>query len=137
MRKWSWGRKIKDFRRDDDGSYTVELVLWFPAMMFAFQFVTDASVAIMSQQGFRDVARDASRMVALGQSSTADAQAFIYEALSHVEGVSASVTISNNFVTSEVAAPLSDIANLSGSFIDMDVDAKVSMWIENHEESAS
>ena len=70
-----------DFAREDDGSYTVEIVLWFPALLVAFQFVTDATVSLMYQQNFYDTARDASRMVALGQRTTEQAKSWIEEEL--------------------------------------------------------
>lgn len=121
------------FGHDEDGSYTLEVVLWFPALLLAFQFVTDSTMALMHQQNFYNVARDASRMVALGQRTTTEAEDYIYDTLHNISAVSASVTIVNNFVTTEVSAPLTNLTNLSGSFIDRDLSAQVSMWVENYE----
>ena len=125
--------RFRDFCRDDDGSYTVEIVLWFPALLIAFQFVTDATVSLLYQQNFYDTARDASRMVALGQRSTEEAQAWIVEELDHIADLDASVIIDNNFVTSSIEAPLGNIASLSGRFGGRTLSANVSMWIENFE----
>ena len=137
MFKTAWGAKLKNFCRDDDGSYTVEIVLWVPALLVAFQFVTDATVAMLTQQNFYNVARDASRMVALGQRTTEEAQDFIYTTLSDVEELRASVLIDNNLVTSTIEAPLTSVSNMSGRFIDRDLNANVSMWVENFEGSES
>ncbi len=135
MNRTALGGKIRNFCRDDDGSYTVEIVMWLPALLVAFQFVTDATLAMLTQQNFYNVARDASRMVALGQRTIDEAESYIYTELAHVEGVTASVLLDNNFVTSSIDAPMESVTNMSGSFVNRDLSAEVSMWVENFEGS--
>ena len=126
-------KRIVRFAREEHGNASLEVLLWMPALVLAFQLVTDSTVALLSKQSFYNVARDASRMVALGERTTQEAEEYIAVALADVAGIDASVVIENNIVTTRVATDIDNVTSLSGSFVDKQLTAKVSMWIENYE----
>jgi Flp pilus assembly protein TadG len=52
------------FARAEDGSATVEFVLWVPVFLAFLILVADTSLAFMRQASVLDVSRDAARIVA-------------------------------------------------------------------------
>lgn len=64
--------KIWTFRRDENGSVTIEFVLWLPLLMSLFLIATDATVAFMRQSQMWQVSRDTARIVSrYGMTETA------------------------------------------------------------------
>lgn len=112
---------------------SVELVLWTPILIGFVSLVADAAIAMRAQQDFYNVARDTSRMVALGQRSTEEAAAYAFERLSSVDELTVNVSIDNNFVETAIAAPASNYTSFVNFFGGDDLTAEVSMWIENYE----
>jgi Flp pilus assembly protein TadG len=52
------------FARDEDGSTTVEFVLWVPVFLAFMLLVADVSLAFMRQASLLDVSREAAQFVA-------------------------------------------------------------------------
>ena len=123
-------RKAATFLKDEDASVTIELVMWMPVLLVGFQFVADISVSMMAQQDFHLVARDASRMVALGQRTPSQAEDYMRERLADYEGAIVAVSIANNMVTSELTIPAEAVTRISGKLTGSDINADVTMWIE-------
>jgi len=126
-------KMLGGFRRNEDGGVTVELVMWIPAAAAAINFVTDTTLVMMTQQQMRDAARDASRMVALGQRSPEEAQAFMLSQLDNSGSFSANVYIDNNIVTASLAKAAENVTGSSVIYSGKTISSEVSMWIENHE----
>lgn len=118
------------FLKEEEASLTIELVMWLPVLLVSFQFLADVSIAMMAQQDFHLVARDASRMVALGQRTPAEAEGYMKERLAEYDGVKATVSIANNMVTSTLIVPAESVTSISGKLVGNDISADVTMWIE-------
>lgn len=56
-------RRIRNFRKEEDASVTVEFVLWIPILCSLFLLATDATVAFMRQSQMWQVSRDTARIV--------------------------------------------------------------------------
>ncbi|MEL6573524.1 MAG: TadE/TadG family type IV pilus assembly protein [Pseudomonadota bacterium] len=125
LRRWA-----VTFLREEEASLTIELVLWLPVLLVSFQFLADVSIAMMAQQDFHLVARDASRMVALGQRTPAQAEDYIRERLADYDGAKASVSIADNLVTSTLVVPAESVTSISGKLVGNDISADVTMWVE-------
>ena len=104
--------------------------MWLPVLLVSFQFLAEVSVAMMAQQDFHLIARDASRMVALGQRTPAEAEDFIRDSLADYDGAKATVSIANNMVTSTLIVPAESVTSISGKLVGNDISADVTMWIE-------
>ena len=125
IRRWA-----VTFLKEEEASLTIELVMWLPVLLVSFQFLADVSIAMMAQQDFHLVARDASRMVALGQRTPAEAEGYMKERLAEYDGVKATVSIANNMVTSTLIIPAESVTSISGKLVGNDISADVTMWIE-------
>lgn len=129
MFRWSWPKK---FLRDDYGGTTIEFLFWFPIMVMMLTLVTDATLLMHQQQDLYNAARDASRQVALGQKNEEEAASLLVERIDATED---DVTIeqTNGFVTTYINVPFSRYAKVSGFFINGELSAQVTMWVENYE----
>ena len=56
-------RGLRAFNQAEDGSATIEFVLWLPLLMTLVLVATDASVAFMRQSHMWQVSRDTARIV--------------------------------------------------------------------------
>lgn len=104
-------RCMKKFKKDADGSVTIEFVLWVPLFVFFLLLVVDASVVFMTQSNYWSVSRDTARLVAR-HALTADA-ASTYAASNALRSnvtPDVDVEISSSTVTVTIAAPASRIA---------------------------
>ena len=54
---------LRTFGKKEDGSVTIEFVLWLPLLMALVLMATDASVAFMRQSHMWQVSRDTARIV--------------------------------------------------------------------------
>lgn len=71
--------KLLRFRRDENGSVTVEFVLWLPLIMAFLVFATDVSLAFMRQSQIWQVSRETARIVARYGMDEATAETFARE----------------------------------------------------------
>ncbi len=125
---------VKTFLSGQSGSVSVEYVIWLP-FMFAFMMLTsDVSIVFLRQQLLYDAARDASRQVALGQKSTADARTELLSRFDTENGeYDSTVTVSGGYVTARVWVPYRDVTIFADSLLgDGTLSAEVSMWVETN-----
>jgi len=109
---------------------TIELVMWLPVLIFSFQFVADLSFSMMASQDFHVIARDSSRMVALGQHTPTEAEQMMLDRLADYENAQVDVYIVDNFVTSHITVPADSVTKISGKMTGKDLGAEVTMWVE-------
>lgn len=62
--KWS---EIKTFLRREDGSSTIEFVLWLPIVILILLLIVDASMLFMSRSHAIRVLQDTNRLYSVGQ----------------------------------------------------------------------
>ncbi|MGZ9810550.1 TadE/TadG family type IV pilus assembly protein [Pseudoroseicyclus sp. H15] len=124
-------RKLRAFRDREDGSVTVEYVMWVPVIFFVFGITVDATMLMQKQSQFFVAARDASRQVAVGALTDAEAQSQLAARFPGVGGLDARVTTSGDFVTTSISAPFSAFTLFADAIKDGTVVAEVSMLVEN------
>lgn len=72
------GSAARNYARSEDGSATVEFVLWVPVFVLILGLVVDVCFFFLAQSRLYDVTADATRRWALGDIATqADAEAFV------------------------------------------------------------
>lgn len=54
-------RRFINFRKDENGSVSVEFVLWIPIFIFLIAIITDLSIVYVVNANMYDVARDTAR----------------------------------------------------------------------------
>lgn len=102
---------------NDAGGATVEFVLWLPVFMLIVALIVDATLLLQTQSRFFDVARTASRQVALGIMNEAEAENYVLEAFGNNGSFSASVATdkTGNLVTTTIEVPFSKIMIMSSN----------------------
>ncbi|MEM7613687.1 MAG: TadE/TadG family type IV pilus assembly protein [Pseudomonadota bacterium] len=121
---------LKEFRKREDGTATVEFVLWVPIFILILGFVVDVTSVMLQQSRYYDIARDASRQVALGLKTPSEARTDVETVLG--AGISVSVSQDAQFATTTISAPLRELVTffnavpLSGS-----IESSVSMFRES------
>jgi Flp pilus assembly protein TadG len=123
---------IRRFSLDEDGTTSIEFLMWVPVMVMFLTMTTDATLLMHQQQNLYTAARDASRQVALGQKTDDEAQEELIERLG-IDTLTAEVAIENGFVITTISVPFKEVTHISGLFVDGNLSADVSMWIENAE----
>jgi len=124
--------QLKRFLRGQDGSVTVEYVMWLP-ILFGFMMLTaDATMLLQRQQILQDAARDASRQVALGLKTTAEAESEMVARFDTEDDTfTTNVAISGDYVTASISQPFGDVTIFADSLIGSGaLSAEVTMWVE-------
>ena len=96
---------------NEDGTATIEAVIWLPAFFAIFALIADTSTIFGSESQVLRIIQDANRNLSTGYTATAaDAQSYI---VSHIDYVSpnavVSTQIAGNVITTSVEMPLTDI----------------------------
>ena len=123
---------VRRFRKSEDGSSSVEFLIWVPVMVFFLTMTTDATLLMHEQQNLYNAARDASRQVALGQKNEEEAEDELF-ARFNIPTLIADVTIADGYVKTSITVPFDEITRISGFFVNGNLGAEVSMWVENAE----
>lgn len=102
---------MRRFMRQDDGTATVEFVLWLPVVMLVFGIIVDFSLILGGEAQALRVVQDANRGLSIGHFQTIDeAKAYI---LAQVQPLSAhasiNMTVTNGVILSRLTMPASDL----------------------------
>ena len=117
----SLSRFIRRITRDEEGSQTVEAVLWLPVFVMFLSLVIDVSMV------FNRIVQDANRSYATGRLGSEDAaEAFIKTALGNF-GASATVTTSliDGIIFTRLTVPVTDLMPINSFPIFRDRDVVV------------
>lgn len=88
---------LKKFTRSDDGTATVETLLWFPLFIAVFGLMLDVAMIFHGQAKVLRVTQDGNREYSIGRLTTPAA------AETYIESVLAQLNIQANATTTEVA----------------------------------
>ena len=69
-------RKLRGYRDDEDGSHTIEFVLWVPIFILILSLVVDVCFLFLAQSRMFDVASDATRQLAIGRKTPSEARQY-------------------------------------------------------------
>ena len=120
-------RRLTPHCRADEGSVTLEYVLWMPVWAAIIALAVDATVLLQARSELTLAARDLARQVAIGVRPPADAEQLLETAHAGVTGFDARVTLDETFVTAAVSAPFSAYTLFSGPLSSGTVAAQVTM----------
>ena len=95
-------RRWRRFSKADDGSATVEAVIWLPVFFGILILVTDASLLFNSQAQMLRIVQDANRAYSTGQ--LLDTNAVDSYITTRVSGITNRATISSSVDTTQVPA---------------------------------
>ena len=126
---------FKRFARDENGSATVEFVLWLPMLMVAFGLTVDVSMIFHSQSQVLRIVQDANRGASIGRFQTAsEAESYVETRLQKSSAdADAKSAIVGGVITTTVTYPARDFQVLGffRQFNDLEITVNSEHLIEN------
>jgi Flp pilus assembly protein TadG len=104
-------RRLCDFWQSDDGSATVESVIWFPIFALLLGLIMNISMVFFNESQILRVVQDGNRAFSLGRLSDAEAvETYVSEQLSYLEAaLTIDSRVSGGFITTTLSAPATDL----------------------------
>ncbi|RVV98647.1 pilus assembly protein [Mesobaculum littorinae] len=116
------------FAAENDGSATVEGVLWLPIFFAFFVGIADASLIFFGRAQALQVTQDANRFYSIGRLDADGAEAYIENALSALSArVQATTSLSGGIITTQVIMPSSDLVAVGFITALTEIDVSVTM----------
>lgn len=113
------------FLRQENGTATVEFVIWLPVVMLVFAIIVDVSMIFGGEAQALRVVQDANRGLSVGYFQTIEAaEDFV---LAQLEGLSSNatidITVTNGVINSQLTMPASDLMSTGfyDNLLNMDV----------------
>ncbi len=102
---------LRRFRKNTDGSATVEAVLWLPLFVFFFVMIADVSFAFHRQSQIMRVVQDGNRAFSVGRlEDVAELETYLKTRLaSFTENVEVTSFIDTGTITTQVRVPIEDV----------------------------
>ena len=131
--------KLSKFRRkrfveSEDGSSTIEAVLWLPVFFAFFALITDASFIFFGQNQAHRIVQDANRQLSIGRFQDADQiVAFLTSELATLSpNAEIASAINAGVVTSSVNMPASDLVAVGvfSNLVKADIYVVASHYVE-------
>lgn len=103
--------RLRAFARRDQGSATIEAVIWLPIFIMMFCFAADAALIFAKQAEVMRVVQDANRAMSIGRLMTAaDTQTYIQSRIGTISPAAQIVTtVSGGVIATTVTMPSSDL----------------------------
>ncbi len=100
--------RMRGFRADEDGSTTVESVLWLPVFLVFFVLIADVSFVFHRQSQMLRAVQDGNRALSVGRlSSTDEVETFIENRLaSMTNSAEVSTQLATGVIHTEVRVPV-------------------------------
>lgn len=107
-----FARFIQRFCNEEDGTSSIEAVMWFPLFVGVFCLMTDVALIFNGQTLALRTLQDANRSISVGRlDSASEVASFVETELSNISPkASASATIEAGTVITQVVIPSSDLA---------------------------
>lgn len=124
---------IKKMLRREDGSTTIEFVLWFPIMVFLLILAAQGALLFMVQANYGYAARDTARLVARHAMSPEEAEEHLRSGKAMAGGKAiARVAVAEGLVSVSIAAKAVDLSafNVFGLVDDLEISAHITHQME-------
>jgi len=103
--------QVGKFARGEDGSATIESVLWIPVFVWLLALIVNVSMVVFEKNQAYRVVQNANRILSTGyMQSEAEAEAYIRSKIAHIApDATVSTRIVDGLVTSEITYQVSDL----------------------------
>ena len=110
-----WTTKCRQFCRAEDGSTTIETVIWLPMFMILLGFIINVSMVFFNESQILRVIQDGNRAFSLGRlQDLKEVEDYVLARLAYLD---ASITIgsevADGFVTTWLRTPATDLMPVS------------------------
>lgn len=130
-------RRIRRFTGRDDGTATVEAVLWFPIFILIFGLMVDAAMIFHGQAKVLRVIQDGNRNYSIGRLTTnEETQTYVQQTLAGID-IEATVTTTNvaGVATTTVRVPAAQLQILGyfSALQSLEIEVSSDHMLENWE----
>lgn len=127
--------RISGFLSQQDGSATIEFVMWLPLFLFVFGLIAEASLIFAGETTILRVVQDANRAMSIGRLTTASAtETQIKNNIAKLApDAQVTTTVTNGIIHSTVSVPVSDLTftGLVPQFKSLNVKVSAQMMSES------
>ncbi len=104
-------------RRSEEGSATIEAVMWMPFFVALFTLIVDATIIFNNHSNVLRIVHDANRAFSVGRfESGAETETSIRNNAAHISsGMTVQTSVTNGVIVTEVKVPVSDL-DMTGLF---------------------
>ena len=129
------GKEARRFFTDEDGSFTIESVVWLPIFAILIAVIMNVSLVFFSESQMMRVVQDANRAFSLGRfENELETETYILAELDHMgANFTVETTLSGGVITTEVSAPAADLMPLNlmtSAFDSVDVSVFAQQLVE-------
>ncbi len=127
-------KRLRRFRRQDEGTATIETLLWLPVMLAFVALAADAAFVFFGQNQAYRIVQDANRSLSVGRFQTeAQVEKYLTDTIgAFAKHVTAETTIQSGMVTSVVKIPVNDLiaTNMISSLMNFDLTVGGTQFVE-------
>ena len=108
-------KSIRRFRRSEDGSYSLEAIIWMPIFAILLALIMNITMVFYTESQILRVVQDANRLVSIGRIETEqDAEDFVLAQLNYLDApLAVSTTIDSSLVTTVLTTPATSLMPLN------------------------
>ena len=108
-------RKSRRFLTDEEGSFSIEAVIWMPIFAILIAIIMNVSLVFFSESQMMRVVQDANRAFSLGRfEDELETQEYILAQLEYMNAnFTVETTLFGGVITTEVSAPATDLMPLN------------------------
>ena len=112
--KLSWF-SVRRFYHDEEGSFTIESVVWMPIFAILIAVIMNVSLVFFSESQMLRVVQDANRAFSLGRfENELETETYILAELDHMgANFTVETTLSGGVITTVLSAPAADLMPLN------------------------
>ncbi|WP_321363598.1 TadE/TadG family type IV pilus assembly protein [uncultured Celeribacter sp.] len=130
-------RAERRLRRSEGGTATVEIMFAIPVLLGIVMMATDASLLMYQKSKLLELARDASRMVAVGNRTVDEAKTLTLSRVDESAAYDVAVVVDGEYVISRVSVPFNSVILFTGVFVgSAQLSGHAAMWMETSDESS-
>jgi hypothetical protein len=106
---------LRSFLKDEEGSYTLESVIWFPIFVILLVFVMNIAIVFFSESQILRVVQDGNRALSIGRLETEqEVEEYIGQRLAYLEAsLQIDTRIDNGFVFTNIDIPATQLMPLN------------------------
>lgn len=107
--------RLHRFWKDEEGSFTIEAVIWMPIFAIVLAVVVNVSLVFFSESQILRVVQDANRAFSLGRlDSTEAAETYISKKLAYLEAtLDIQTTLNDGVIRTVLSSPATDLMPMS------------------------
>lgn len=108
-------KHLRGFCADEDGSYSIEAVIWMPIFAILLALIMNVSVVFFTESQMMRVVQDGNRAFSLGRlTSPEEVEDYVIETLAYTDAdLLVETTVSGGIIRTQLSAPATDLMPLN------------------------